>query len=124
MPHLRQLGRVLCCLSDPDAGFATRSFTVIVRGTNLPQAIISTPPTIPAVNMNYTYSGRSHDCKGYNSFSQSQRTRGQSFTVRFTFALRTAASIISWPMRLMATDTGPSSGCPCSRQWRKYCTGF
>jgi hypothetical protein len=46
------------------------------------------------------------------------RTRGHfpSFTVFFSFALFTAASTISWPMRLILMLTGPCNGLSLSRQ--------
>src|SRR5690606_38995013 len=48
----------------------------------------------------------------------------RSFCGRFVFALSAAVSTICWPMRLNATESGPMTGSPVSRQWRKYCTGF
>jgi hypothetical protein len=47
-----------------------------------------------------------------------------SLTARFNVALRTAASTISCPIRLMRMLTGPSGGLPCSRQSIRYWTGF
>ena len=47
-----------------------------------------------------------------------------SGSVLFSSALRHAVSTICWPMRETSTDSGPCRGRSCSRQWRKYCTGF
>ena len=43
-------------------------------------------------------------------------TNQASLTAFLSFALLTAASTISCPMRLMGNDTGPSSGLPFSRE--------
>lgn len=57
-PTVSQLGtnEVVVHALDSQGGFATQSFTVVVRLVNLPPQIVSAPPTIAAVNQLYTYS--------------------------------------------------------------------
>ena len=55
---------VVVRVNDTQGGFATQSFTIVVRAVNVPPAISSTPPTFGSVGNAYFYAVRASDVDG------------------------------------------------------------
>src|SRR6185369_3229658 len=64
-----KLVKILMTTGNKISSFNIREKKSLVAGHELPPAIMSTPPTLRAIDMKCTYSGRGPDCKCYNSFS-------------------------------------------------------
>ena len=72
---------VIVHVMDGQGGFAGQSFSVTVRPTNVPPAILSSPPTTTAVGEIYTYALRASDPDGDQlQFTLTTRPEGMAIT--------------------------------------------
>jgi YD repeat-containing protein len=99
MPFAAQVGPqdVVLRVLDARGGSATQSFTITVRGANLPPEFSSDPPTRAAVSQAYSYAVRAADPEGGNlTYSLTNPPAGMTIdatgTVRWTPAAAQAGS--------------------------------
>src|SRR5262249_19695703 len=73
---------------DGQGAFSSQTFTVVVRGVNLPPAVVSTPPTQGTVGRAYFYAVRADDPEG-DALTFAPTTRPTGMTINPTTGLIT-----------------------------------
>src|SRR5262249_13756464 len=101
-PTADQIGPadVVLRVVDGQGASSTQAFTVLVRGVNLPPAVVSTPPTQGAIGQAYFYAVRAEDPDS-DALTFALTTRPTGMTID------AATGLIAWTPSTF--QTGPNS---------------